>query len=154
MRTTLAIGMVLWVLTMAGAATASSLAELSATMGTENALSSGAASGASTAHAAMDAVLRNIPKPGAALPGADLAPGQGSHGSSGSSGWVAAGSASQGSGRSWATVSSSSGGRGGWMTARSSSNSNVGWATAASSHQSSGASTWARRSDAGGARRR
>jgi hypothetical protein len=151
MRTILAIGTMLGVLALAGSAAGSSLAELSATMGTSNALSSGAADGASTAHAAMASVLRNLPTTTSGLPSETT---QAAH-AQGGSGWVNKSSGGQGSGHGWATASSSSSGTsGGWMTVSSNSRGGSGgWATASSARQSTGTSAWSRAGDQGSPRR-
>jgi hypothetical protein len=128
MKTTLAIATLLGVLMAARSAAGQTMVDITGAMGTASALSSGAATGASTAHAAMATALRNLPTPGSGL-GMPDAPS--SHATSGGSG-------------GWATPGSSSSGRGWATAARGSSGSTGGWMTASAGRQTSGTSTWMR----------
>jgi hypothetical protein len=150
MKTTLAIATLLGVLTLATSAAGTSLAELSGTMGTSEALSGGAANGASTAHAAMETALRNLPKPTNGLGIADAPSSSPSLHGSGKSGWVAAGSSASGK-SSWSAArgGSRTGSTGGWVTASSSQRGSTsgGWVQRAAASQSGGGSSWARAGD-------
>jgi hypothetical protein len=152
MKTTLAIGTLLGLLSLATSAGGSSLAELSGTMATGNALSAGAASGASTAHAAMQAAIRNLPKAGSGLEGIDnpasAAPRL--HGGAGSGGWAKPGT-SAGGRSGWSVCKA--GGPGGWATP-SSGGGKAGWVRRATASQRGAAnSTWARAGDPNSRRR-
>ena len=129
MRPRFTAGTVLVLFALCGTAYASSLAELSATMGTSNALSAGAANGASTAHGAMNTVLRHLPTPG--MPAEGAAP------------------ASSGSGSGWASPTSGhqTSTQSGWAKGGSSRQSQTGqsaWAKAGSGRQATTTSAWAK----------
>ncbi len=136
-------------LALAAPARAQSLAELSGTMATQSALNAGAASGASTAHAAMTSVIRNLPQSSTGLPIPQSAPASHAPSGGGTSKWASRGSGSQSgtTGHAWATKSSTTGGTPtskGWLTASSTG----GWLTASSGGSGGGAqSGWLRATD-------
>jgi hypothetical protein len=135
MKTTLAIATLLGVLVLAGTAGGQTMMDITGAMGTANALSAGAANGASTAQAAMATAIRNLPTPPSGLGMADdTTP---SHASGGTGGW--------------ATRASSSGTGNGWASPGKSSGTNTGWVTASSAHLgSSGTSVWAKPGNSSG----
>lgn len=121
----------------AGQARASSLGEVSAATGVHNTL---AGTGASSAHGALDAVKRNVPKGSTCKKkilsdyGKRVAAEHGRKGKSGKA-WATAGSSGGGRGKvgtGWASASSAStrAGKSGWGTSKASASGSSGWETA------------------------